>query len=112
MNISHPLVDVLKNIDIVSCPLNINLHCHTTSSDGSLEPLQLYRQASSLGLKHLAITDHHSVKAYLSIDSYLEKNNSYIFPTVLWPGVEISCLLKGCLVHVIGLGFDIHSQFM
>ncbi len=110
MSPKHPIVKLLTNIDSQSCPKNINFHCHTTSSDGSMDPIVLIKQAFTLGLKHLAITDHHSIEGYLKIQSYLKKTNLSISPTNLWTGIEISCLLKGCLVHVIGLGFDITSQ--
>ena len=110
MSINHPIVDVLTSINSQSCPRSINFHCHTTSSDGSMDPIELIKQASTLGLKHLAITDHHSIEGYLQIKRYLEKSHFSISPTNLWTGIEISCLLKGCLVHVIGLGFDIYSQ--
>ena len=110
MFINHPIADVLTNIHSQSCPKSINFHCHTTSSDGSMDPIVLIKQASTLGLKHLAITDHHSIEGYLKIIRYLEESNFSISPTNLWTGIEISCLLKGCLVHVIGLGFDINSQ--
>ena len=110
MFINHPITDILTNIDSQSCPRSINFHCHTTSSDGSMDPIVLIKQASALGLQHLAITDHHSIEGYLKIQTYLEKSNFSISPTNLWTGIEISCLLKGCLVHVIGLGFDINSQ--
>ena len=110
MSKNHPIVDVLTNINSQSCPRSINFHCHTTSSDGSMDPIELIKQASTLGLKHLAITDHHSIEGYLKIKRYLDKSHLSISPTNLWTGIEISCLLKGCLVHVIGLGFDIYSQ--
>ena len=55
----NDLKNLFQDIGAQSCPYIFNLHCHTTSSDGSLEPLQLYSQASSLGLKHLAITDQY-----------------------------------------------------
>ena len=29
-----------------------------------------------------------------------------------WTGIEITCLLKGCLVHVLGLGFDLASPYL
>ena len=110
MSKNHTIVDVLTNINSQSCPRSINLHCHTTSSDGSMDPIELIKQASTLGLKHLAITDHHSIEGYLKIKRYLDKSHFSISPTNLWTGIEISCLLKGCLVHVIGLGFDLYSQ--
>lgn len=101
----HPLIKVLASVTPACCPTRVNFHCHTTCSDGSLRPEQLARQALELGLEHLAITDHHSVAAYTSVTTWLEASGAASAPT-LWTGVEISALLEGCLVHVLGLGFE------
>ena len=93
-----------------SCPKNINFHCHTKFSDGSFDPEQLLDQAFFNKLKFISITDHHSIKAH----DYIEKNNILEkYPNdsfKLIPGIEINCLLLGCLVHVVGLGIDIKSN--
>ncbi len=102
------LKDVLKSVDHNSCPLRINMHSHTTFSDGSLTPYQLISQAHEIGLQHLAVTDHHNTQAYGLMKSWLDRKN--IKDMSLWTGIEISCLLKKCLVHILGLGFDIGSK--
>ena len=103
----HPLAAVLRQVGPDSCPGRLNFHCHTTCSDGSLAPELLAQQALLIGLEHLAITDHHTLAAHDRIAAALEqhRHNGAAVPT-LWRGVEISCLLEGCLVHVLGLGFD------
>lgn len=101
-HLNHPLVGVLRQVDRHSCPHRFNFHCHTTFSDGSLSPAELVEQALGLGLEHLAITDHHSLDAFRpALASLGGRSNLQI-----WTGVEISCLLEGCLVHVLGLGFE------
>ncbi len=109
----HFLKNILNSVTKESCPDSINFHMHSTFSDGSLTPKQIYNQAIDLNLDHYAITDHHSVAAYLelkdSIDSTLLDTT---FSPKLWTGIEISCLLKGCLVHVLGLGFDPYSKYL
>ena len=79
---------------------------HTTKSDGSLSPLDLYKQAVKLKIKHISITDHHNTEAYSIIDSWLNKNKRLCSHTKLWTGIEITSLLDGCLVHILGIGFD------
>jgi hypothetical protein len=103
---AHPLTAVLRRVSPDSCPGRFNFHCHTTCSDGSLQPAQLADQALELGLEHLAITDHHRLTAYDPAAEVLGSARAAgrQVPT-LWRGVEISCLLEGCLVHVLGLGF-------
>ena len=108
----NPIVNLLKTIDNRSCPYKVNLHCHTTYSDGSLEPEKLISKACDINLEHLAITDHHSISAIPIVSQWISKySDSKSMPT-LWPGIEISCVLSGCLVHIIGLGIDINSEFI
>ena len=108
--IRKDLIDLTSKIDKYSCPHIINFHCHTKFSDGSMCPEDLLDQAFHNKLKFLSITDHHSIKAhkYISDNNLLKKypHNSI----QLVSGIEINCLLKGCLVHVLGLGINIHSQ--
>ena len=103
----HPLRAVLETVGPLSCPDELNFHCHTICSDGSLRPEDLIQQASSHGLRHLAVTDHHSSAAYLPMQSWLEDQTELDHPApTLWTGMEISCILRGCLVHVLALGFE------
>ena len=102
----HPLAAVLRTVGPGSCPGQFNFHCHTHCSDGSLRPEALAHQALAMGLEQIAITDHHSNQAYAAVQAVFEGRHRAGEPTPnLWPGVEISCLLKGCLVHVLALGF-------
>ncbi|WP_411869153.1 PHP domain-containing protein [Vulcanococcus limneticus] len=103
----HPLAAVLAGVHAGSCPGELNFHCHTLCSDGSLVPERLGEQAVALGLRHLAVTDHHSTAALAPLRRWLaaEAERGEAVPT-LWSGMEISCLLEGCLVHVLALGFD------
>ena len=101
------LEEVLKRVHAASCPGELNFHCHTLHSDGSLRPEELAHQAMALGLRHLAITDHHSTAALAPAQLVLERLAEGGQPVPrLWSGIEISCLLEGCLVHVLGLDFD------
>jgi predicted metal-dependent phosphoesterase TrpH len=104
---AHPLRPVLEQVHAASCPGTLNFHCHTIHSDGSLRPEQLGRQALSLGLEHLAVTDHHSTAAFAPLQQWFEQQaEAGEAVPVLWSGVEISCLLESCLVHVLALGFE------
>ena len=104
--LAHPLTPVLRQVQADSCPGRLNFHCHTICSDGSLHPEELAAEAVAIGLEHLAVTDHHALAAHGAIDAAFtsHRQRGATTPT-LWRGVEISCLLEGCLVHVLGLGF-------
>ena len=107
---THPLRTVLEQVHPGSCPTELNFHCHTTCSDGSLRPEQLGRQALTIGLHHLAVTDHHSVAAHGPLQRWFEQQQDVGERVpILWSGMEISCLLEGCLVHVLALGFELAS---
>lgn len=107
----HPLVPVLETVTASCCPGRLNFHCHTTNSDGSLHAEALAAQALSIGLEHLAVTDHHSTDSFRPIQQWFEQQSEAGATTPhLWSGMEISCLLEGCLVHVLALGFELdHS---
>ncbi len=102
----HPLRAVLNTVGPESCPGLLNFHCHTVCSDGSLEPVALIEQASARNLSHIAVTDHHSIAAYVPMVHWLERaRDQGVNTPILWSGMEISCILRGCLVHVLALGF-------
>ena len=107
------LKKIIKSITKESCPNSINFHMHSTYSDGSLTAKEIYNQAIELNIDHYAITDHHSVDAYIELSKLIDATLNYrlSFPK-LWTGIEITCLLKGCLVHVLGLGFDHKSKYL
>ena len=110
---SIKLKKIIKSITKESCPNSINFHMHSTYSDGSLTAKEIYNQAIELNIDHYAITDHHSVDAYIELSKLKDATLNYElnFPK-LWTGIEITCLLKGCLVHVLGLGFDHKSKYL
>ena len=110
---SFKLKKIIKSITKESCPNSINFHMHSTYSDGSLTAKEIYNQAIELNIDHYAITDHHSVDAYIELSKLEDTTLNYKlgFPK-LWTGIEITCLLKGCLVHVLGLGFDHKSKYL
>ena len=76
-----------------------------------LYPEDLIKHAYDNQLEHISVTDHHTTIAYQEMKSWLHQNKSEFdkLPT-LWSGIEISCLLRNCIVHVLGLGFDTNHK--
>lgn len=81
----------------------IDLHTHTTASDGRLSPTELVRRAVAAGVTHLAITDHDTVaglaearRAAVGID--------------LIAGIEISTSISGRDIHLLGHFLDPEHQ--
>ncbi len=86
----------------------IDLHLHSSASDGSLTPSQLIEEALNLKLKAIAITDHDTiagVKEFLSFGELEE--------IIVIPGIEISIrhepIRELIDIHIIGLNID-HSS--
>jgi predicted metal-dependent phosphoesterase TrpH len=103
------LKQVWETVKADSCPLEYNFHLHTVCSDGKLTPSTLVEQAITLGVKGLAITDHHTVRGFYLTQALLEsirqENPNSPIPH-LWTGVEINAYLLGVDVHILGYGFD------
>lgn len=106
---TQTLKEVWSTVHAQSCPKHYNFHLHTICSDGQLHPNDLMQQAVALGLKGLAITDHHTVEGYLIAQRWLkdaqETGQFYQLPQ-LWTGMEITAQLEGVDVHILGYGFD------
>ncbi len=79
----------------------IDLHTHTTASDGALTPDELLARAAAQGLTHISITDHDTVAAYatVSVPDTIE----------LISGIELSSRWRGIGIHVVGLNIDLQS---
>jgi len=81
--------------------LVIDLHTHTTVSDGTDTPAQLVNKALAQGLDTLAVTDHDAIAGWESAIRTLRGDLKLVL------GAEISCLTKaGVSVHMLGLLFD------
>ena len=79
----------------------IDLHTHTTASDGTDSPSELVNKALSAGIETLAITDHDSTSGWAEAIAALRSPMSLVL------GAEISTLtLTGISVHILGLLFD------
>jgi predicted metal-dependent phosphoesterase TrpH len=103
---------VFADITAESCPKFYNFHMHTVCSDGRLQPEQLIQQAAELGLRGLAITDHHSVNGYRRAQQWLDhwRSSRDMLPhssPQLWAGMEINADMLGTEVHILAYAFDV-----
>jgi 3',5'-nucleoside bisphosphate phosphatase len=89
------------NPDPISHVTNADLHCHSTVSDGTLEPEALAARAAANGVQLWALTDHDELAGQRRArDAALAHGLAYL------TGTEISVSFAGETVHIIGLGFD------
>jgi predicted metal-dependent phosphoesterase TrpH len=82
----------------------IDLHLHTTASDGRLSPAQLVARASAAGLTTISVTDHDTVAAIAEVTEVAKGVNLRVVP-----GIEITAVDDGRDVHMLGYFFDPES---
>ena len=80
----------------------VDLHSHTTASDGTLSPRELAREAARRGVRVLAVTDHDSTEGLAEAMAEAES----LRPLAIVPGIEINCDVEGGEIHVLGYGMD------
>ncbi|MGO1462131.1 MAG: PHP domain-containing protein [Oleiphilaceae bacterium] len=85
--------------------LCIDLHCHSTASDGTLTPTELLARAGKREVTHLALTDHDTINGLAEAQVAANANN-----VVLIPGIELSCLWRSRTIHIVGLDFDAEDK--
>ena len=79
----------------------IDLHCHTTCSDGSDSPWDLVEKAKGIGLSAVAITDHDIFRGYSEARA---AGTEYGMEIV--PGVELSSMYSGKHIHLLAYYAD------
>ncbi|MEJ5257970.1 MAG: PHP domain-containing protein [Fervidobacterium sp.] len=75
----------------------LDLHTHTTASDGTLKPKELIQKAQTIGLEVLAITDHDTISGFDELDSVVEETDITVIK-----GVEISADYPTDSLHILG----------
>lgn len=83
--------------------LKIDLHSHTTASDGRLNVDQLIDRAVEFNLDALAITDHDTVDALAPARAYIAERG---YSLRLINGIEISTVWQNKDIHIVGLNID------
>ena len=81
--------------------LNFDLHCHSSVSDGVLEPVSLLERAAMQKVDVLALTDHDDVAGLDVARQHAQRLGIYFID-----GVEISVSWQQQTLHVIGLNVD------
>ncbi len=82
---------------------NVDLHLHTTASDGVLTPSQMVNYAKSKGLMAIAITDHDTIEG---LEEGLLEGERIGLEVI--PGIEISAEHSPGSMHLLGFFLDIH----
>lgn len=80
---------------------SIDLHMHTTVSDGTDTPAELLRRVRQTGLSLFSVTDHDAIKSAVILSELLKDGD----PDFL-SGVEFSCKDENGKYHILGYGYD------
>lgn len=89
--------------------MSIDLHTHSTFSDGTMTPAQLLLDARSAGLDTVALTDHDTAAGWTAAQEALPKAMTLV------PGAELSCQYddghdRPVVLHLLAYGFDPDDQ--
>ena len=99
----------------------IDLHTHSTKSDGTYTPTELVHYAARKGLSAIALTDHDTIDgvedAMQAAADLRRKNESVLISSPVYrivpeviPGVELSTELNGKSIHIVGLFIDYKNR--
>ncbi|MFI6011894.1 PHP domain-containing protein [Streptomyces sp. NPDC051243] len=80
--------------------MRIDLHTHSTASDGTDTPAELVRNAAAAGLDVVALTDHDTTRGYAEAIAALPAGLTLV------TGAELSCRIDGVSMHMLAYLFD------
>ncbi|MFD7224230.1 PHP domain-containing protein [Streptomyces sp. NPDC059892] len=83
--------------------MRIDLHTHSTASDGTDTPAELVRNAAAAGLDVVALTDHDTTRGHAEAIAALPALDRDL---TLVTGAELSCRLDGISLHMLAYLFD------
>jgi predicted metal-dependent phosphoesterase TrpH len=83
----------------------IDLHTHTTASDGRCTPEELVSRAAAAGVRVLAVTDHDTIAGCQSVSAACARAK-----ITFVPGIEVTAVAEGADVHVLGYFVQTHSR--
>lgn len=95
-------IELIKSFSEKDYESTVNLHIHSTFSDGEVQPEKLIEQAKARGLKYIAISDHNTLNAYLQTDILKED--------IIIPAIEFDCWFGTVFLHMLGYGVDVNNK--
>jgi 3',5'-nucleoside bisphosphate phosphatase len=85
--------------------LKVDLHMHTTASDGSITIEELLEEIVDIKLDIFSVTEHDTIKNVERISAFAQMHKiRYI------PGVELSATYEGRRMHILGYNFDFRNE--
>lgn len=90
----------------------IDLHVHSTASDGTLTPSEVVDHAIEVGLSAFALTDHDTLHGVAEAKERAAWHKAQGHPIEVYPGVEISAAYKNRDIHILGLLVDETNEIL
>lgn len=84
--------------------MKIDLHSHSTHSDGTLTPSELLNLAKKNNIDVLAITDHDDIEGSKKL---IESNHQGI---TVYSGIELNAKVPKGQIHILGYNFDLYDE--
>lgn len=88
----------------------LDLHVHSTYSDGALSVPDLLERALGADIQTIALTDHDTIKGVETAREWLSNNSEASLQLI--SGTELSCVWQGVTIHVVGLNFDVQNTVL
>ena len=90
----------------------IDLHVHSTVSDGTLTPTELVDHAIEVGLSAFALTDHDTIRGVAEAKERAAWHKSRGHAIEVYSGVEISAAYKNRDIHILGLFVNENDEIL
>ena len=81
--------------------MQVDLHCHSTASDGALAPAEVVARAHARGVRLLALTDHDTLEGIAEARAAAVRLGMQLVN-----GIELSSTWGGATIHVLGYAFS------
>lgn len=90
----------------------IDLHVHSTASDGTLTPTEVVDHALAVGLSAFALTDHDTLRGIKEAKERAAYHKKQGHPMEVYSGVEISAAYKNKDIHILGLLVEENNELL
>ena len=85
----------------------VDMHLHTTASDGSYSPAEVVQRVKSSGVKVFSLTDHDTTAGVHEVEDDIPEGMEF------FKGIEFSCKAGDIKCHILGYSYDDnHPDFM
>ena len=89
------------------CKMLVDMHLHTTASDGSFSPSEVVQKVKTSGVKVFSLTDHDTTKGVHEVEDDIPEGMEF------FKGIEFSCKAGDIKCHILGYSYDDdHPDFM